>query len=65
MTVNGNQIGQRKGAFSRVFHKLRSAIEKSLPMGYEDSKGFHYGHEPRTTGNDARNALSPDVRTQN
>ena len=65
MTVNGNDMGQRKGTFSRIFYKLRSAMERSLPVGYEDSKGFHYGREPHGSANHDRHDLSPGVKTQN
>jgi hypothetical protein len=26
--------------------KLRAAVDKRVPLGYEDENGFHYGPEP-------------------
>jgi hypothetical protein len=34
-------------ALLRSLHKVRdAALDRFLPMGYEDETGFHYGPEP-------------------
>ena len=32
--------------FGGIYAKLRAAMEKQAPLGYQDENGFHYGVEP-------------------
>jgi hypothetical protein len=32
--------------FATVLAKLHAALEKRVPLGYQDEEGFHYGAEP-------------------
>jgi hypothetical protein len=40
--------------FAGIIAKLRAAMERQVPIGYEDEDGFHYGAEPAGKSTDAR-----------
>jgi hypothetical protein len=35
-----------KNIAKAVQNALHAALDKLIPLGYEDSKGFHYGVQP-------------------
>jgi len=33
-----------------ILAKLQAALDKRVPLGYQDENGFHYGQEPARSG---------------
>ncbi len=42
--------------FAGILAKLREAMDKQAPMGYQDENGFHLGAEPAEKSKDWRSA---------
>jgi len=40
--------------FGGILAKIRAAMEKQVPIGYQDENGFHYGAEPVSQSNSWR-----------
>ena len=40
--------------FAAMIAKVRAAMDRQVPMGYQDEDGFHYGMEPAGKSNDWR-----------
>jgi hypothetical protein len=38
--------------FAGILAKLRAAMDKQAPVGYQDENGFHYGAQPVAKSND-------------
>jgi len=39
-------VGSNALLFAAIMAKLRSAMDKVVPVGYQDDSGFHIGEEP-------------------
>ena len=39
-------VGSIALLFAAIMAKLRSAMDKVVPVGYQDDSGFHIGEEP-------------------
>jgi hypothetical protein len=42
--------------FAGIIAKLREAMDKQVPMGYQDENGFHLGVEPAAKSDDWHSA---------
>jgi hypothetical protein len=39
--------------FAGIIARIRAAMDKQIPVGYEDENGFHYGAEPAGKSSDS------------
>ena len=46
-----NKVKTMKNVLKAVQNAVHAALDKLIPLGYEDSKGFHYGHSRETAPN--------------
>ncbi|HEX3800851.1 MAG TPA: hypothetical protein VH413_19310 [Verrucomicrobiae bacterium] len=42
--------------FAGILAKVRAAMDKQVPVGYQDENGFHLGAEPVSKSSDWRSA---------
>ena len=42
--------------FAGILAKIRAAVDKQAPVGYEDENGFHFGVQPAAKSSDWRSS---------
>jgi hypothetical protein len=40
--------------FAAIIAKVRAAVDRQVPVGYQDEDGFHFGVEPIRKSNNSR-----------